>query len=108
LPIPTYAAEKSQIPAETRNDGNNLNWSTEKIAWKKECYHVRSQDIRRQCDVQNIGERIKRRKHKWNENVSRMAPERIVRSIRDNSHTRRRSPAEGMKVGVTFWKQQAS
>lgn len=50
-----------------------------------------TQDARRRCNVQEIGEWITRRRDKWNEHVSRMAPERIVRDVRDKSSTSRRS-----------------
>jgi hypothetical protein len=52
---------------------------------------IKTQDARRQCNVQEIGEWITRRRNKWNQHVSRMAPERIVRDVRDKSSTSRRS-----------------
>jgi hypothetical protein len=51
--------------------------------------------IKRQCDVQGIGEWTTRR---GGENVSRTATEESVRSVKDNSLTDRRGPGRPDKI----------
>lgn len=58
---------------------------------KKRFSRIKTQDVRRQCNVQEIGEWITRRRDERNEYVSRMAPERIARAVTDKSPTSRRS-----------------
>jgi hypothetical protein len=53
-----------------------------KIVGKTRSGPIRSQDIRRRCSVQEIGELTTRSRDEWNKHVTRMAPERIVRSCK--------------------------
>jgi hypothetical protein len=53
--------------------------------------YIRSQDIRRRYNPQEIGKWITWRREECNEHITRMAPERIVRAVRDNSPTGRHS-----------------
>jgi hypothetical protein len=56
-----------------------------KIVGKTGFRRTRSQDIGRQCDVQENVEWLTRRRDECTENVLRMASERTVRTLRDNS-----------------------
>jgi hypothetical protein len=65
--------------------------SLRKPVWKTRFDRTRRQDISRQCNVQETGEWITRRRDEWNGHVSRMAPERIVRTAIDNTPVGRRT-----------------
>jgi hypothetical protein len=47
--------------------------------------------IRQTCNIQDIADWITRRRHEWNEHITRMNPQRIVRQARDNHPRTRRS-----------------
>jgi hypothetical protein len=64
--------------------------------------HIRSQVIRRHWNVQMKGNMEERRR---NEEVPRMAPERIVRTIGDISPRRRSSLEDRVKDEVTYCKR---
>jgi hypothetical protein len=82
--------KEDQVPFKTKQMVAESNTRTPRsIVGQTRFDHVRSQNIRRQCNVQGIGEWIRRRRDEWNEHVSRMAPESIVRSVGDNSPTPR-------------------
>jgi hypothetical protein len=55
-----------------------------KITGKRRLGRVRSQDIRQQCEIQRIGEWVKKRRQEWNNHISKITPDRIVRIVRDN------------------------
>jgi hypothetical protein len=76
---------------------------------KKKVGYIRSQDIMRQNNAQGKGYRIKGRRNGRYEQVSRMAPDRIVRTVRDISPTDKCSCGRPRKRwSDTFWKQQSS
>jgi hypothetical protein len=62
---------------------------------------IRSQDIKREYNIQAAGERITRRRDEWNECVWRMAPERVVRTARHTSPRGRCGKARRIIDGVT-------
>jgi hypothetical protein len=56
-----------------------------KVVGKTRLDHVRNQDIREQCGIQPIGEWVNKRRKEWNNHISRMTEDSIVRAVRDNS-----------------------
>jgi hypothetical protein len=50
---------------------------------RKVYFDCRSQDARRQCNIQETGELIMGGRVEWNERISRMAQEMILRYVRD-------------------------
>lgn len=50
-----------------------------RMAGKTLLYRERDEDIRRACKIDNISEWILQRKREWNEHISRMTPDRLVR-----------------------------
>ncbi|XP_056629880.1 uncharacterized protein LOC130440644 [Diorhabda sublineata] len=62
-----------------------------KITGKTLLDRERIDDIRQKCRVENINDWILSRKCEWNEHISRMSEERIVRIARENSLLGRRS-----------------
>jgi hypothetical protein len=70
---------------------------------------IRKQDIRWQCNDQEIGEWITKRRYEWNQHVSKITPERVIRTVRGNPLTGSRNrgwPHETWRN--TFWKQEAT
>jgi predicted GTPase len=52
---------------------------------------ISNEIIRQTCNIQNIADWITRRSHEWNEHITRMNLQRIVRQARDNHPRTRRS-----------------
>ena len=61
-----------------------------KNSWKN-INRIRSQQIRESSDIQTNNEWAERRRE-WDQHVTRMDAERLVKISRDNIPTRRRSP----------------
>jgi hypothetical protein len=62
-----------------------------KIIGKARSARISNENIRQKCNIQNIADWITRRRHEWNEHITRMNPQRIVRQARDNHPRTRRS-----------------
>ena len=62
------------------------------IVGKTKIDRIRSQQMRESCDFQPINEWVERRRREWDEHVTRMDAERLVKISRDNIPSRRRSP----------------
>ncbi|XP_045473979.1 uncharacterized protein LOC123680232 [Harmonia axyridis] len=91
-PTMTYTAETRPDTARTRQ----LLETTEmrvlrRIAGKTLFDREKSENIRRTCGVENINEWVLGRKREWNDHISRMDEERMVRIARDRSPLGRRS-----------------
>ena len=63
-----------------------------KIIDKTKIYRIRSQQIRESCSIEPINEWVERRRRKWDEQVTRMEAERLVKISRDNIPVGRISP----------------
>ena len=61
------------------------------VVGKTKIDRIRSQQIRESCGIQPVNEWMERRKE-WDEHVTRMDAERLVKISRDNILARRRSP----------------
>ena len=66
-----------------------------KIFVKTKMDKIRSQEIRQSCGIQPINERMERRRRRkrrgeWDEYVTRMDTERLVKISRDNQYTSRK------------------
>lgn len=68
---------------------------------KRRYDRIRSEDIRRQYNVQEIRDWITTRRDEWNGRIQRMESVRIARIERDNSTTGRRSSGKTRKDGMT-------
>jgi hypothetical protein len=55
-----------------------------KIVGKTRLVHVTNRDIRQQCGIQPVGERILKRREEWDNNISRITEDRFVRIVGDN------------------------
>jgi hypothetical protein len=56
-----------------------------KIAGKTRLDHIRNRGIGEQCEIQPIGEWVNIRRDEWNNHISIMTGDRIVRVVRNNS-----------------------
>jgi hypothetical protein len=63
-----------------------------KIVDKTEKDRIRSQQIRESCGIQPINESVEIRRRDWDEHVTRMDDERLVKISRDNIPSGRRFP----------------
>ncbi|XP_057652719.1 uncharacterized protein LOC130891773 [Diorhabda carinulata] len=91
-PIMTYAAETRPDTAKTKRLLKTSEMKVlRKITGKTLLDRERSDDIRQKCRVENINEWVLSRKREWDEHISRMSEERIVKIARDNSPLGRRS-----------------
>lgn len=91
-PIMTYTSETRPDTSKTKQ----LLETTEmkilrRISGKTLLDRERSENIRGQCNVDNINEWVLQRKKQWNEHISRMANNRLVRITRDKSPSGKRS-----------------
>jgi hypothetical protein len=59
--------------------------------------HMRLQDFRHECRIQQLGEWVKIQRTEWNNYVSRIAPDRIVQIAKVNSSKGRRNPGRQHK-----------
>lgn len=91
-PISTYACEVRADTSKTKQilETNEMN-ILRKIMEKTRRDKIRSEDIRRQLNIQAIGDWVDRRRSEWNDHVSRMTSDRIARIARDNL------PADGKR-----------
>ena len=68
----------------------------QKVVGKTKIDRIRSQQIRESCGIQPINEwverRRRRRRRKWDQHVTRMDPERLVKISRDSLLAGRSSP----------------
>jgi hypothetical protein len=62
-----------------------------KIIGKTRRDRISNENIGQTCNIQNIADWITRRRYEWNEHITRMNPQRIVRQARDNHPRTRRS-----------------
>ena len=53
---------------------------------------IRRQQIRESCDIQPINELVERKRREWDQHVTRMDAERLVKISRDNIPVGKRSP----------------
>ena len=63
-----------------------------KIVEKTKIGRMRSKQITESCSIQPINEWVERRRREWDEHVTRMDAERLVKISRDSIPTGRRSP----------------
>mgnify|MGYP000595510360 CR=1 FL=1 len=84
-PISTYASETRADTSRTKQilETNEMN-ILRKIVHKTRRDKVRSEEIRRQLNIQAIGDWVDRRRTEWNQYVSRMTSDRIVPVARDS------------------------
>ena len=61
-----------------------------KIVGNIEIDRIRSQQIRESCSIQPINEWVERRRREWDQHVTSMDSERLVKISRDNISARRR------------------
>jgi len=62
-----------------------------KIVGKTKINRIRSQQIRKSCSIQPVHEWVERR-GEWDQHITRMDAERLVKISRDNIHVGRKSP----------------
>jgi hypothetical protein len=77
-----------------------------KIIGKTRRGSISNENIRQTCNIQNIAKWITRRRHEWNEHITRMSPQRIVRQVRENHPRTRRSvgrPKKRWKTCEKIW-----
>jgi hypothetical protein len=55
-----------------------------KIVGKTKIDRIRSQQIRVSCDIHPVNERVESRRRGWDEHVTRMDAEKLVKISRDN------------------------
>jgi hypothetical protein len=67
-------------------EANEMN-VLKKIVGKTKIDRIRSQQIRESCGIQPINEWVKRRRREWDEHVTIMGAERLVKISRENIPT---------------------
>jgi hypothetical protein len=72
-----------------------------KIIGKTRRERISNENIRQTCNIQNNADWITRRRHEWNEHITRMNTQIIVRQARDNHPRTRRSFGRPKKDGRT-------
>lgn len=91
-PIMTYMAETRPTTTNTCRLLETAEMKTlRKIAGKTLMDRERSENIRSACNVDNINKWIHGRKQDWNDHISRMTDNRIVKIVRDKSPVGKRS-----------------
>lgn len=84
-PVLTYAAETRSDTKKTARMLEVTEMKTlRRIAAKTMRDGVTNREIRERCGVQNITEWVSRRRREWNDHISRMSEDRLVRRVRDN------------------------
>ena len=71
-----------------------------KIVGKKKLDRIRNQKIRESCDIQPINEWVERRSE-FDQHVTRIYDERLVKITRDNIPVGRRFPGRPKEDGAT-------
>ena len=69
-----------------------VNLSTRKNTWQNKSRYIKKPTTRESCGIQPINEWVERRRREWDEHVTRMNAERLLKISRDNITTGRRSP----------------
>ena len=64
--------------------------------------------VRKSCEIQNITSWVQRRRTEWSEHISRMADDRLVRTVRDGIPEGKRNEVDRRKDGETHWNKQAT
>ena len=98
-PILTYAVETRSDTSKTKRvlETNEMS-ILRKIVHKSRRDKIRNEDIRKELNVQAINDWVDRRRFEWNQHISRMTSNRIVRVARDNLPVDgRRSPGRPKK-----------
>ncbi|XP_015187255.1 PREDICTED: uncharacterized protein LOC107072109 [Polistes dominula] len=91
-PIPTYAAETRPETSKTRQIMETTEMKiVRRIAGKSLWDRVRSEGLRKECQIENINDRVLSRKVEWNDHITRMTDDRVVKKSRDKSPSGRRS-----------------
>jgi hypothetical protein len=99
-PFLTYAAETRADNSKTKQILETTEMNTfRKTVAKTGLDHVRNQDMREQYGIQPIGEWVNKGREEWNNHISRMTEDRIVRVVRDNSPKCKRRPGRPRKRG---------
>ena len=90
--IMTYAQETRAEISNTRQmlKANQMK-VIRKIVGKTKINRIRNQQIRESCGIQSINEWVERRRE-WDEHVTKIDAERLVKTSRDNITAGRRSP----------------
>lgn len=97
-PIMAYTAETRPDTTRTKRMLETAEMKIlRRIAGKTLFDRERSDNIRRMCNVENIGEWIQSRKREWNAHIERMGRDRIVKGARDRSPSGKRSPGRPRK-----------
>ncbi|XP_043494653.1 uncharacterized protein LOC122519338 [Polistes fuscatus] len=97
-PILTYAAETRPETSKTRQlmeavEMKIIRRITGKSLWDRQ----RSEALRRTCQIDNINDWVLGRKIQWNDHITRMTGDRIVKIARDRSPLGKRSPGRPRK-----------
>jgi hypothetical protein len=66
---------------------------TNKTKWDR----MRNDRIIKSCEIQNIISWVQRRRTEWNEHISRMADNQIVKKVRDRIPEGKRNRGQPMK-----------
>ena len=97
-PILTYASETRPDTTKTKQTIETAEMQTlRKITRTKRIDHKRSEDIRQQCNIEEIGAWVLRRRIEWNEHIDKMEEGRLVKVVRDNRPAGKRSPERPRK-----------
>ncbi|XP_015182496.1 PREDICTED: uncharacterized protein LOC107069571 [Polistes dominula] len=101
-PILTYAAETKSETSKTRQIMEATEMKiVRRIAGKSLWYRVRSEDLRKACQIENINDWVLSRKVEWNDHITRMTDDRVVKISRDKSPSGRRSVGRPRSAGAT-------
>lgn len=92
-PILTYAAETRTDTVTTKQILQTAEMQTpRKISRIRRQDDVPGEEIRQQCNIEDIGCWLPRRRNEWNEHINRILEDRLVKIVRDNRPTGKRSP----------------
>ncbi|XP_048524753.1 uncharacterized protein LOC125505293 [Dendroctonus ponderosae] len=103
-PIITYAAETRPDTSRTLQMMKTVEMKTLGSTQGKTLEdRVRSEDIRMQCGMQNIGRWVRRRRRFWNKHVERMEDNRLAKNAKMNNPVGRRPQGRPPKRWRECW-----
>ncbi|XP_050516829.1 uncharacterized protein LOC126891647 [Diabrotica virgifera virgifera] len=104
IPILTYAAEKRPDTNRTLQMMRTLEMGTlRSIQGQTLCDRIRSENIRQNCEIQDIGKWVRQRRKYWNKRIKRMEDNRLVKSAKTNNPLGKRPQARPSKRWRECW-----
>lgn len=103
-PIITYAAETRSDTNRTLQLMRTVEMKTLRTIQGKTLHdRIRNEDIRQQCEIQDIGRWVRQRRRFWNKHIKRMEDSRLVKAAKMNNPVGKRSQGRPPKRWRECW-----